>query len=151
IVSIGNIVLKTNTCYKLVLRDVKHVPEIHMNLISTRKLDDESYSSHFGKGKWKLTNGSLIMAKGKKRSTLYLMSAMISKGDVNVFDDNSIELWHKRFGHMSKKGLQMLVKKKLFLDVKGTPLKTRIDCLTGKQHRVAFHRDTPTRKAHVLD
>src|SRR5262249_25214430 len=122
-----------------------------LNLISIRKLDAEGYSSYFGEGKWKLTNGSLIVAKGEKRSTLYLMSAKLSKGDVNVLDDNSIKFWYKRLGHMSEKRLQMLIKKILLSDVKGTPLKTCTDYLAGKQHRVAFHRDTLGRKSHVLD
>ena len=52
---------------------------------------------------------------------------------------------------MSEKGLQTLAKKQLLPDVKGTPLKTCTDCLAGKQHRVAFHKNPPTRKSHVLD
>ena len=71
IVGIRNVVLQTNTGCRLILRDVRHVPEIRLNLISAGKLDDEGYSSHFGDGKWKLTNGSLIVAKGKKSNTLY--------------------------------------------------------------------------------
>ena len=34
-------------------------------------LDKQGYENHFGKGKWKLTKGSLDVAKGETCSTLY--------------------------------------------------------------------------------
>lgn len=45
---------------------VRHVPEIRLNLIFTNIFDNEEYHNHFGDGKWKLTEWSLIVAKGKK-------------------------------------------------------------------------------------
>jgi hypothetical protein len=48
---------------KLVLRDVKHVPDIPLNLISTGKLDDDGYCSTFCNGQWKLTRGAMIVAR----------------------------------------------------------------------------------------
>lgn len=35
--------------------------------------------------------------------------------------------------------------------MKGTPLKTNIDCLGSKQQKVAFHSNPPTEKSHILD
>jgi len=66
IVRKGDVHLKTGLECTLVVKDVRHVPDIHLNLISTDKLDDEGYINHFGRAKWKLTKGSLIVAKGKK-------------------------------------------------------------------------------------
>ena len=151
ITGIGNIILETNTGCKLILKDVRHVPDIRLNLISAGKLDDEGFHSHFGDGCWKLTKGSLIIAKGRKCNTLYLMPAKLSKGDLNLADDATIEMWHRRLGHMSEKGLQMLMKKQLLPDLKGTSLKPCTDCFAGKQHRVAFQRNTPSRRSHILD
>ncbi|KAG5549866.1 hypothetical protein RHGRI_014986 [Rhododendron griersonianum] len=47
IVGMGNICLETSVGCKLVLKDVRHVPDIRLNLISTGKLDDEGYNNHF--------------------------------------------------------------------------------------------------------
>ncbi|KAG8364646.1 hypothetical protein BUALT_Bualt18G0019000 [Buddleja alternifolia] len=139
VIGMGNINLETNTGCRLILRDVRHIPDIRLNIISTGKLDDDGYVSNFGEGKWKLTKGSLITAKGKKKNSLYLMQAKLSNGDVNAAVNNSsIELWHKRLGHLSQKGMQLLAKKKLLPDVNGIELQTCVDCLAGKQHRVAF-------------
>ena len=73
IVGIGDICLETNIGSKLVLKDVRHVPDIRLNLISTGRLDDEGFTSYFGESKWKLTKGSLVVARGKKMNTLYVM------------------------------------------------------------------------------
>ena len=42
---------------------------------------------------------------------------------------------------MSEKGLQILARKELLPNIKGKSLGSCIDCLAGKQHRVAFHRN----------
>ena len=44
IVGIGDVCLMTSTGCKLVLRDVRHVPEVQLNLISANQLDDEGYT-----------------------------------------------------------------------------------------------------------
>ncbi|CAI0404237.1 unnamed protein product, partial [Linum tenue] len=61
-----------------------------------------------------------------------MTNAKHSKGGINVAEkDSSIELWHKRLGHLSEKGLQILSKKQLLPGAKGTLLKTCVDCLAG--------------------
>ena len=101
--------MTTNPRCKLVLKDVRHVLDKHLNLISAGKIDDVGLVNHFGGGKWKLTNGSLIVARGVKEGSLYVMQANLCNREVNVAHDNSnLELWHRRFGHISEKGLQIL-------------------------------------------
>ena len=63
VVGIGNIIMTTDMGCKLVLKDVRHVPDIRLNIISAGKLDDEGYTNSFGEGKWKLIKGSLVLAK----------------------------------------------------------------------------------------
>ena len=52
---------------------------IHMNLISMGRLDDEGFYSLYGGTKWKLSRGSLIVARGEKSSCLYCTQAKDSK------------------------------------------------------------------------
>ena len=63
IVGTGDICLETNLGSKLILKDVRHVQNIHLNLISTGRLDDEGFTNYFGESKWKLTKGSLVIAR----------------------------------------------------------------------------------------
>ena len=66
IVGIGDICLETSIGNKLVLKDVRHVPNIRFNLISIGRLDDEGFTNSFCESKWKLTKGSLVVTRGKK-------------------------------------------------------------------------------------
>ncbi|VFQ68282.1 unnamed protein product [Cuscuta campestris] len=112
VVGIGVVVLETKTGMKLVLKNVRHAPDIRLNLISTSVLDDEGYVSTFGDGQCKLTKGSLIVARGKKCSGLYWTNASVSVDSVNAVEsDSSSELWHRRLSHISEKGLDCLAKK----------------------------------------
>ena len=47
--------------------------------------------------------------------------------------------------------LSMLHKKNFLPDVAGMNLKPSVDCLAGKQHRVAFHTRSPSRRRNTLD
>ena len=53
VVGIGNIILATDMSYKLILKDIRHVPDIQVNIISAGKLDDEGYANYFGERRWK--------------------------------------------------------------------------------------------------
>ncbi|KAK4423648.1 Retrovirus-related Pol polyprotein from transposon TNT 1-94 [Sesamum alatum] len=71
IVGRGDIILSSNVGCQLILKDVKHVPDIRLNLISVGKLDDDGFESHYGNGNWKLTKGNLALARGVKEGSLY--------------------------------------------------------------------------------
>lgn len=51
VVGIENVYLETNNGAQLILKDVRHVPNIRLNLILVGKLDDEGYCNDFGGGK----------------------------------------------------------------------------------------------------
>ena len=57
--------------------------------ISARKLDDEGYHSHLGDGKWKLTKGSLVLAREQKNNTLYKTETRLVKGEVNIIENEA--------------------------------------------------------------
>lgn len=64
-IGIEDVCLSTNNGTTLVLKNVKHIPDIRMNLISTGKLDDEGFCNTFSGGQWKLTKGAMVVARGK--------------------------------------------------------------------------------------
>ncbi|KAJ4716959.1 Retrovirus-related Pol polyprotein from transposon TNT 1-94 [Melia azedarach] len=131
---------------------VKHIPDIRLNLISAGKLDDEGFSSNFSSGQWKLSKGSMTVARGKKYSSLYFMQAKIADNSINtVKNEDTIELWHRRLGHMSEKGLIVLAKKNLLSGMKNESLNKCIHCLAGKQTRATFKTSPPSRKSGILE
>lgn len=80
--SLGLVILvymKMECGEKLVLRDVRFVPRMKINLISISKLDDEGYSCEFGSRQRKLMFGSQVMTVGHKYSTLYICRFDVAK------------------------------------------------------------------------
>jgi len=90
IIGIGDITLIINTECKLMLKDVRHLLDMRLNLISVGKFDDVGLVSHIGGEIWRLTKGSLIIAKGKKEGSLYFMQGKLCKEEVYVAYDNLI-------------------------------------------------------------
>ena len=122
IVGVGSVFLTTSTRCRLTLKDVRHIPNIRLNLILIRRLHDEGYSGSFRNGKWKFCEGIFIVTRAHKEGTLYMMHARLCKSEVNVVANSNGEIWHKWLGHMSEKGLHMLADQKLLPEVKGVHL-----------------------------
>lgn len=110
--------MQTNTSFQLTLRDVRHVLDVRLNMLAMNALDKEGYEQFMGNGAWRLSRGSLLVAKGKLCCTLYKTQMKIfGAGRINISGQinaaggvSSADLWHKRLGHMSEKGLQLLAK-----------------------------------------
>jgi len=97
----------------------RHAPKSYISW----QLDGVGLVNHFGGGTWKPKNGSLIDARGVKEGALYVIQGKLYKGEVNiVYDNSNLELWHKRLGHISEKGLQILARKEPIPDLKGKSL-----------------------------
>ena len=89
------------------MNNVRHIPALKRNLISIGQLDDEGHCTTFGDGHWKVRKGNLVVAREKKQGSLYMIADedMISVAEVG----NSSSLWHQRLGHMSEKGMKLMV------------------------------------------
>ena len=147
----GTMHLETSTGCKLVLRNVRLVLDRRLNLLSAGVLDDEGFNSLLGERKWKLLKRRMVVARAQKMRSLYVMQAKVCQEEANMVDNDFSELWHKRLAHMSLKGMEILSKKNFLPDVAGMNMKPCVDCLAGKQHKVAFHTCSPSRRRNTLD
>ncbi|RDY10271.1 hypothetical protein CR513_05239, partial [Mucuna pruriens] len=145
VIGVGDFCLQTNTRMQLWLRGVKHAPDVRFNLISVHMLDDGGYDNHFGHGKWKLTKGNLVVARGEKISKLYWTKALVAKDSVNAMDMEA-SLWHRRLSHISEKGLTCLAKKDMLLRLKNAELEKCSHCMA-----VSFKKHPPSRKSELLE
>ena len=133
IVGICDICVKATTGYTLILKDVIHVPDICLNLIYTHVLNKEGYGNYFHGGKWRLSKGSLVFARGKICCILYKTQVKLCMDVVSaVYEDSLSNLWHRRLAHMNKKGLHILAKKSLIPFAKGMSLNSCDFCFFGK-------------------
>ena len=131
------------------LHEVKHVPNLRRNLISTRHLGSEGCIVPLSKKVWKVTKGALVVAKGDKVGTLYLctgntystlVATKLVTTKIVIAHVVGIEtkLWHHRLGHMSEKGMKILHSRKLLPGLKQIDLEFCENCVYGKQKRVRF-------------
>ncbi|VFQ84895.1 unnamed protein product [Cuscuta campestris] len=69
---VTDIVLKTPAGF-WTLKDVKIVLALKKSLISVRQLDEQGHEVKFRDGQWKVVKGNLVMARGGKRGSLYMV------------------------------------------------------------------------------
>ena len=90
------------------------------------------------------------MACGKKIGTLYMTSSLRDTIVVaEVSTDTS--LWHRRLGHMSEKGMKMLLSRGKLPELKSIDFDMCESCILGKQKNVNFLKTYRTSKAEKLE
>ena len=72
VTGMGDIVLKTSAGF-WTLKDVRVVPSLRKSLISVRELNEQGHEVKFGNQQWKVVKRNLVMACGRKRSSLYMV------------------------------------------------------------------------------
>ena len=132
------------------LEKVQHIPDLRRNLISVGQLDDKGHAILFVGGNWKVTKGARVLTHGKKNGTLYMTSS--PRDTITVADANTnTSLWHRRLGHMSEKGMKMLLSKGKLPELKSIDFDMCESCLLGKQKKVSFLKTGKTPKAEKLE
>ena len=157
ITGIGDVVLTTSLGAKWTLKNVRYIPTLKRMLISVGQLDDEGSRVEFGNQQWKVSKGSMVVARGKKRGSLYMVE--VSADEINTADgaSSTVEetktstLWHRRLGHMSEKGMKMLAADGRISKLKSVTTEFCESCVLGKQKRVTFAKVGRPPKAEKLE
>ena len=74
------------------------------------------------------------MARGKKTGTLYMTSSPRDTIAVAEASTNT-NLWHRRLGHMSEKGMKMLLSRKKLPELKSIDFDMCESYILGKQKK----------------
>ncbi|KAK4384556.1 Retrovirus-related Pol polyprotein from transposon TNT 1-94 [Sesamum angolense] len=134
---LGDACLIFDNGFKLILKNVRYVPDLAHNLISCSALEEEGLEGKWGKGIMKIMKGSLTMFKAERKRNLYICTVKYDCFAAPVLHTNKIDLWHKRLGHISSKGLELLHKQGI-LKEKYENMNFCDDCILGKHHKVHF-------------
>jgi len=97
-----------------------------------------------------ITKGSMVMTHNMKEGTLYMTSdfrASILVASLEL----DVEVWHRRLGHISKKGMKVMLSKNKLSGLKSIVLDFCEVCVYGKQRRVSFSKVRKTLKAEKLE
>jgi len=133
------------------LNEVRHVPDLKKNLISTGQLGGEGCVTTFTHKTWKVAKGSLVIAKGGKVGILYLCNGISNSVNALTSRGEDTALWHHRLGHMSEKGMQILYSRNFFPGLRHVDLKFYENCIYGKHKRVRFLRVGKEKKSGKLE
>ncbi|GJU52716.1 retrovirus-related pol polyprotein from transposon TNT 1-94 [Tanacetum coccineum] len=117
------------------LKDVRYIPGLKKRLISVGQLDEEGYHVGFEDQQWKVTKGSLVVARGNKRGSLYMVEVPSDRINAAIDGWGNTALWHQRLGHMSEKGMKILASKGRIPDLQKTVVGFCEPCVLGKQKK----------------
>ncbi|KAL0366108.1 UNVERIFIED_CONTAM: Retrovirus-related Pol polyprotein from transposon TNT 1-94 [Sesamum radiatum] len=134
---LGDVCVTFDNGYTLTLKNVRHVPDLCHNLMSCSALEEEGLEGRWGRGVMKIMKGALNVFKAERKRNLYMCSVKYDCFTASVSVDDKASLWHRRLGHISLKGLDLLHKNGLLPD-KFKDLNFCDDCVLGKQHKFWF-------------
>ncbi|GJZ08691.1 copia LTR rider [Tanacetum coccineum] len=139
---IGKVRVQLRDGSSFVLNNVRYIPELKRNLISLGTLEKEGFTVKMQSGKVKVINGSRVVLSGTRRDNcVYSLDGHAMAGELNASveeKDSLAQVWHKRLGHMSEAGLQVLEKQGLFCKKSLGKLDFCENYVMGKSHRVSF-------------
>ncbi|KAK2977018.1 hypothetical protein RJ640_022284 [Escallonia rubra] len=119
----GKVTIKISNGGTLVLKDVKHIPELQKNLISISGLDHEGYFVAFGEKQRKVIKGLMVVARGERVGTIYTILGTYKHSISLASTENQrTTLWHHRLGHLSESGMRILHSKNALPGMKNIQL-----------------------------
>ncbi|CAA7029216.1 unnamed protein product [Microthlaspi erraticum] len=135
----GTIRINTRGGTVKLMHNVRYVPTLCRNLISTGTLDKLGFVHTGGNGKIQFHKNNKLSLQGTLRNSLYILDGeTVTEELCNSETKVQVPLWHSRLGHMSYKNLQVLVRggvlkqkeigKEIFCE----------HCVMGKSKKVSF-------------
>lgn len=92
IAGIGDVQIKTSLGSTIALKDVKHVLDLQLNLLSVVSLDKQGYDNHFSTKTWKLSKGVLKITRGHVCGTLDKTYVKLCTNSLSVAKEASQDL-----------------------------------------------------------
>ena len=146
----GDIKLKFQNGATFILKNVRHVPKLKKSLTLTEQLDDKECTCVYGENSWKISKGSLVVARGTKSGTLYMLHVTTVKDHVIcVVEYPNLSLWHRWLGHMSIFGMKVLSHLGYVPCFNYSDMSICEHCLYGKQ-TLSPHKGSSSRKSEPL-
>jgi len=128
-----------------VITNVYYLPGLRNNLLSIGQLPQKNLTIVFKKDTCKVYHEErgLIMSTQMSTNRMFIISALVIVLEcLKIEKCEDAKIWHQRYGHLSWKGLKIMIKKEMVRDL---PVLQEIEakckhCLLGKQHRKLFLR-----------
>ncbi|KAG8479124.1 hypothetical protein CXB51_029837 [Gossypium anomalum] len=151
VISIGTVKIRIHDGTIMTLSDVRYVPDLQKNLISLSILDLKGCRINIKSSDIKVSRGTLVLLKGKRTSSLYILEGSIVTGEIgrpsSVIELKSTRLERRQLGHRREKCTTVSLKRGSLLDVGFENLG---HCVRENQTRVSFDLTVYKSKARSL-
>lgn len=145
----------------LVVTDVYYVPELKNNLLSIGQLQERGLAILIKGGMCKIYHPErgLIIKTDMSANRMFVLFAQSQEmfhqqnQCLHTSSQNLSQLWHRRYGHLSYKGLKTLQNKEMVRGLPKFPVSNELctDCIIGKHHRDPIPKKSSWRASQVLD
>jgi hypothetical protein len=152
--AVGDLPLELNNGFILHLNNVFYVPLFSRNLISISCLDDDGFDCHFGKGRCLIMFDDKCVDLAFREDKLYMLSmhenVNVVYNDENVVcnekvpssmnvsnkrkrcdNKTSAKLWHCHLGHISRGGIDRLIREDILHPLDFSDIDYCTDCIKG--------------------
>jgi hypothetical protein len=152
---IGELPLELNNIFILRLHNVLYAPSLSRNLISVSCLHDDGYDCQFGNRQCLILFDNKVMPLAFRQDKLYMLSihenVNVVCNDENIVcknkvssstnvsskhkkcdDATSAKLWYYRLCHISRGGIERLIKDDILIPLDFSNSGYCIDCIKGK-------------------
>lgn len=144
-----------------VVKNVLYVPELQCNLFSVRRLEDIGMTVKIAGGKVAIHKDGHTVCVGQRTGQLYALD-IYRRGDEDsasasamTTNNDSFELWHRRYGHLGGTNLKNLWKHGMIetaAKIRDWPDRCLCEvCLAGKQTRQPFDSAVERRSSRPLE
>src|SRR5579871_60122 len=158
VIGIGTVELQVKIgqqCGNITITNVLHTPEIDSNLLSTTVIMDKGFDIVMKDGQVKIFKDNKIIATTIRDGNIFrlnLNKTSMNSANLSSNDDNSLQLWHYRLGHLGVKNIRLLS------DGMAIGILIKDDsnigicdhCLYGGQHRIPLNYQA-SRATKVLE
>ncbi|KAJ6423528.1 hypothetical protein OIU84_024484 [Salix udensis] len=138
-----------------VITGVFYVPELKTNLLSIGQLLEKGLIILFKHGRCKIFHPEkgLIMETVMSPNRMFILQPFSQAAmSFHTITEDSAQLWHSRYGHLSYSGLKTLEQRMMVIGLPKfeTPARICQTCLVGKQSRDSFPKASTWRASQVL-
>ncbi|GAU18821.1 hypothetical protein TSUD_228110 [Trifolium subterraneum] len=142
--------------YTQVFTNVYYFPGLKNNLLSIGQLQEKNLTVIFRNDTCKVFHEEigLIMSTHMSLNRMYVIRAhVIIPKCLKIAHCNESQVWHQRYGHLSYKGLGVLVSKKMVLGLPCVtePTEKCSNCMKGKQHKEVVSKKSSWRASIKLE
>lgn len=140
VTAVGKVKIVNYNNTEVVLTQVRYSATARRNLISLGQLETQGCWFKSSNYRLQVFKDEKEVLAGDYKDILYFLDGepRLEQANAAVEAIDKTTLWHSRLGHMSEKGLQLLVKNDLLKKNEISVLKKCEPCILGKSHKLSF-------------